>query len=165
MHRAFVLALLPLAACASAETAPAAPAYEAIAFDINTWGRPMGSWEVHADGTVRHLKVEGSVFNAHKVEHREFTVDAAAYARLAAIAARLPQPRLERENCKERATDLPYGSLRLTGMAGEEEVRFDLGCLDAPFQAFFGQLRAMDDLVGGWAEQRPADNIEDVGRE
>jgi len=163
MHRALLLALLPLAACASAETTPAAPAFEAIAFDINTWGRPMGSWEVHADGTVSHRKVEGSVFDAHKVEHREFTVDAVAYAKLAAIAAALPQPRLKRDDCVERAMDLPYGKVRLTRGGTEEAVDFDIGCRDRPYQAFVGQLRAMDDLVGGWAEQHPATSVEEVG--
>jgi len=164
MHRALLLALLPLTACASAQAPAQVPAYEAIAFDINSWGRPMGSWEVQADGTVSHLKIEGSVFNAHKVEHRKFTVDAAAYAKLAALAARLPQPRLTRDGCKERATDLPYGTLSLTRGGAEEEVRFDLGCLDAAYQAFFGQLRAMDDLVGAWADDHPATSVEEVGR-
>ena len=163
MHRAFVLALLPLAACASAETAPAAPAYEAIAFDINTWGRPMGSWEVHADGTVRHLKVEGSVFDAHTNERREFTVDSAAYAKLAAIAAALPQPRLKRDDCKERAIDLPYGKLRLTRAGTEEAVDFDVGCRDRRYVEFVGQLQAMDELVGEWAARHPATSVEAVG--
>ena len=162
MYRALLVALLPLAACASAETTPAAPAYEAIAFDINTWGRPMGSWEVHADGTVRHHKTEGSVFGAHKVEHRDFTVDRAAFARLAAIAAALPQPRLKRDECKERAMDLPYGHLRLTRGGTEEAVDFDVGCRDARYVAFVGQLRAMDDMVGEWADRHPVDSVEDV---
>ena len=163
MHRALVLALLPLAACASAETAPAVPAYDAIAFDINTWGRPMGSWEVRSDGTVRHDKIEGSVFGAHKVEHRAFKVDGAAYAKLAAIAAALPQPRLERNECVERAMDLPYGKLRLARGGAEEAVDFDVGCRDRPYVAFVGQLQAMDDLVGEWAEQHPANSVEEVG--
>jgi len=165
MYRAFLLALLPLTACAAAgvEAGTAAPAYEAIAFDINSWGRPIGSWEVHADGTVRHHKSEGSVFAAHRIEHRDFTVDSAAYARLAAIAAALPHPRLRRDDCKERAMDLPYGNLRLTRGASEEAVAFDVGCRDARYQAFVGQLQAMDDLVGEWAEQHPVDRFEDVG--
>jgi hypothetical protein len=167
MHRAFLLAVLPLAACttADAEAETVAPAYEAIAFDINTWGRPMGSWEVHADGRVRHLKVEGSVFGARTNERREFTVDGAAYARLAAIAAALPQPRPRRDDCVERAMDLPYGKLRLTRGGAEEAVDFDTGCRDRPYQAFVGQLRAMDDLVGEWAEQHPAASVEEVGRD
>lgn len=165
MNRAFLLALLPLAACAASgvEAETAAPPFEAIAFDINTWGRPMGNWEVHADGTVRHLRVEGSVFGAHTNEHREFTIDGAAYARLAALAAALPLPRLKRDDCKERATDLPYGSMRLTRGGSEEAIAFDVGCRDAPYQAFVGQLRAMDDLVGEWAGQRPATRVEEVG--
>lgn len=167
MRRALMLALLlPLAACTTTgegtEGVPPA-AYETIAFEINSWGRPLGSWEVHADGTVRHLEIVGSPFGTHRREYREFAIDAAAYAQLAALAARVPAPRPSRDDCKERATDLPYGTLRLTGPAGEEAVSFDTGCLDRPYQAFVGRLRAMDDLVGGWAEARPATRIEEVG--
>jgi hypothetical protein len=159
-----LLSLLPLAACTTADAgAQGAAAYEAIAFDISTWGRPLGSWEVHADGTVSHHKTEGSVFNAHKVEHRAFTVDGAAFRRLAAIAAELPEPRLDPADCEERATDLPYGTLRLTRKGGEEAIAFDIGCLDRPYQAFVGQLRALDEMVGAWAEQHPADRVEEVG--
>ena len=165
MRRAILLALLSPAACATpgaeAEAPPAA--YEAIAFEINSWGRPLGSWQVGADGSVRHLEVVGSPVGAHRREHREFAVDAAAYAELAALAARVPTPRPSREDCEERATDLPYGTLRLTGPAGEEAVPFDTGCLDKPYQVFVGRLRAMDDFVGGWAEGRPATRVEEVG--
>jgi hypothetical protein len=168
MHRAVLLALLPLAACTTAdaatEAAPAPSAYEAIAFEINSWGRPLGSWEARADGTVRHLEVEGSVFGAHTNEHRAFTVDAADYARLAALAATLPQPRLQRADCKEQATDLPYGTLHLTSGGAAEDIPFDTGCLDKPYRAFVDKLQAMDELVGGWAEQRPANRVEQVAR-
>jgi len=167
LRAAIVPAFLMLTACATApadaqRASASAPAYRAIAFEIKTWGRTAGSWSVEADGTVRHQKIDGSVFNAHRVEHREFTIDAAAYAQLAAIAAELPQPRLDRSECEERATDLPYGAVRLTNGKGEEEVPFDSGCLDAPYRAFMGRVRAMDDLVAAWAERHPASRVEQV---
>jgi choline dehydrogenase-like flavoprotein len=169
MHRAFLLALLPLAACTTADVeaqAPAGkPALEAIAFQINSWGRSIGSWEVHADGTVSHVHVEGSVFNAHRREHREFTVDGSAFRKMVAIAAGLPEPRPNRDECKERATDLPYGTLTLSRGGREEAIAFDTGCLDASYQAFVGKLRAMDELVDGWAEQQPVDRVEEVARQ
>lgn len=168
MFRAAILpVLLLLPACATAEVdapqAAAEPAYRAVAFEINSWGRLLGSWAVEADGTVRHTKIDGSPFGAHRVEQRAFTIDAAGYARLAAIAAELPQPRLDRAQCKERATDLPYGTLRLTTGKGEEAVSFDTGCLDAPYKEFVGKLRAMDALVEAWAERHPAASVEEVG--
>jgi hypothetical protein len=112
---------------------------------------------------VRHHQTEGSVFGAHKIEHRDFTVDAAAFAKLAALAAQLPEPRLRREDCEERATDLPYGTLRLSRVGTEEAIGFDTGCLDPNYRRFVGQLQAMDELVDAWAETHPADRVEDVG--
>jgi hypothetical protein len=168
MNRMMLPAALLLAACSSsqvgAQLAPAAgPAYRAIAFEVRSWGHVIKSWEVDADGAVRHVKIDGSPFADHRLEHRDFAVDAAAYARLAALAAELPTPRPDRDQCKERATDLPYGTLRLTGGKGEEAVAFDSGCLDARYRAFIDQLLAMDDLVGGWAAQQPVDSVEEVG--
>jgi hypothetical protein len=158
-----LLTVLTLAACTTADASSPAPRYDAIAFDINSWGRPLGSWEVHADGTVRHHQTEGSGFGAHQIEHRDFTIDSAAYAKLAAMAAQLPEPRLSREECKERATDLPYGSLRLARAGAEEEIRFDTGCLDPNYRRFVSQLQAMDELVDTWARSHPADRVEDIG--
>jgi hypothetical protein len=158
---------LLLAACsadqAGAQGSPAAsPAFRTIAFEVNSWGHLIRGWEVQADGTVRHVKIDGSPFADHRLEHRNFAVDAAAFARLAEIAAALPTPRPDRAECKERATDMPYGTLRLSYGKGEEAVSFDSGCLDAPYRAFLDKLLTMDDLVGGWAAGRPADSVENV---
>ncbi|HEY6815567.1 MAG TPA: hypothetical protein VI168_08515 [Croceibacterium sp.] len=168
MFRTAILPAVLLTACATPQAgaqSPAAtvPAYRAIGFEIETWGRPLGSWEVQADGTVRHTKIDGSPFGKHQVEQRTFTVDATAYAALAAIAAELPQPRLARADCQELATDLPYGTVRLANGKGTEEVRFDNGCRDAPYRAFIAQLQAMDALVGGWAGQHAPTSVEEVG--
>jgi hypothetical protein len=141
-------------------------AYDTIAFAISSWGRPIDSWEVRADGTARHVKrvsEAGADFRTYRLEHREFTVVPADFRRLAAIAAQLPQPRLARDECKELATDMPYGTLSLSRGGQTEEVRFDVGCLDAPYQAFVGRLRAMDELVTALAEQRAATRVEQVG--
>ena len=169
-----LLAALLLTACSveakedgvgKAQLAPStavAQDYGAIAFEIKSWGHVIRGWNVSADGTVRHVKIDGSPFADHRVEHREFAVDAAAYARLAALAAALPSPRLDRNQCEERATDLPYGTLHLSRGKQQEEIAFDSGCLDAPYQAFMDQLMGMDELVGGWVGQRPADSVEEV---
>jgi hypothetical protein len=83
--------------------------------------------------------------------------------RLATLAAALPSPAPDRDQCRERATDLPYGTLRLSRGNKEVEIAFDSGCLDAPYKAFIEQLIGMDELVGGWVGQRPADSVEEVG--
>jgi hypothetical protein len=169
MHRALLLALL-LAGCATspaeAQSVAPVPGLEQVAFEIKSWGRPIDGWDIHADGTARHVKRvsdEGAGFNTYRLEHREFAVDQATWERLSALAAQLPQPRPSRSECDELATDMPYGALRLSTAGSEEEIRFDLGCLDVPYQAFVGQLRAMDELVTGLAEKYQPTRIERVG--
>src|SRR5690242_8775548 len=96
------LLLLPLllgAACADAkdgtvgkaQAAQAGP-IAAVSFRISSWGRPIDSWEVHADGSASHVTMvsdEGADFQTYRLEHREFTVTADDYARLVAMAREL----------------------------------------------------------------------------
>jgi len=58
---------------------------------------------------------------------------------------------------------MPYGTLRLSTGGHEEATAFDVGCRDAPYQAFVGQLRAMDELVTRSAEAHAPARIEQVG--
>jgi len=168
MKRTALLASALLAACTTGEAGARgeAPAYESIAFEIKSWGRPIDSWEVHSDGTASHIKLvqdEGAPFTTYRLEHRAFTVAAADYARLAAIAADIPRPAPTQDKCELFATDMPYGTLRLSAGEASQAVNFNVGCQDAPYQAFVRQLRAMDELVTGWAEQHPAARVEQIG--
>ena len=164
MRALALFAVLIAAGCAAPDAdAQSSPGrFEAIAFEINSWGQPIGSWEVRADGTGRHAKrlSEGSPRSAsYRLEHREFTVGAGEFARLAEMASELP--RLAIAGCQLRATDLPYGTLRLRGAGAEEAIPFDTGCQDAPYRDFVARLRAMDELVTGWAEQHSPSRIEE----
>ena len=168
MYRVLLLAVL-LGGCASmmGTQAPSAaqPPFEAITFEIKSWGRPIDSWAVRADGSAEHVKMvdeDPSTFPEYTLEHRVFTVLPADYAKLSAMAAALPEPRLSRDDCDERATDLPYGTLRLTRGEQEEAIAFDVGCLDARYQAFVGQLRAMDAAVTEWAAKTAAVKSEPI---
>jgi hypothetical protein len=157
-------AVLIAAGCAAPDAdAQSSPGrFEAIALEINSWGRPIDSWEVRADGTGLHAKriAEGSPRSAsYRLEHREFTVEAGEFARLAEMASELP--RLAIADCQLRAIDLPYGTLRLSRAGAEEEISFDTGCQDARYRAFVAQLTAMDELVTGWAEQHSPTRIEE----
>lgn len=147
--------------------ARAAP-IEAIAFRISSWGRPIDSWDVRADGTAHHATMvtdEGAPFQTYRLEHREFTIAADDFARLAAIATALPQPRPQRDDCEMRATDFPYGALELSRAGTTESIAFDTGCHDAPYQAFVDQLQAMDDAVTALARPHPVARVERFGDE
>ena len=174
MVRTLLLApLLLSAACADAtggpggkaQVAQAAP-IAAIAFRISSWGRPIDSWEVRADRSVRHVTMvsdEGAPFQTYRLEHRQFTITADDFARIVAMAGELPQPRLSRDECELRATDMPYGALELERGGEREEITFDVGCRDERYQVFVGQLQAMDELVTGWAQAHAPARIEQVG--
>ena len=156
------------AACAQGTgKAPAnAAQVEAIAFLISSWGRPIDNWEVRADGTARHATMvtdEGAPFTTYRLEHRAFTIAPEDFARLAAIATELPQPRLNREDCEHVVTDFPYGALELARDGASESIAFDTGCLDERYQAFVGQLQAMDEAVTALAREHPVTRVERFG--
>jgi hypothetical protein len=171
MHRSLLLVpLLLTASAACAEQSPVGKAkvapIEAIAFRISSWGRPIDSWDVRADGTAHHVTMvtdEGAPFRTYRLEHREFTISADDFARLAATVAKLPQPRLQRDDCEQRVTDFPYGALDITSGGTSESIAFDTGCQDAPYQAFVDQLQAMDEAVTALAKPHPVARVERVG--
>jgi hypothetical protein len=171
MYRSLLLTpLLFLASAACAEQTPVGKAQvapiDSIAFHISSWGRPIDSWDVRADGTAHHAKMvsdAGAPFGTYRLEHREFTIAADDFARLAAIAAKLPQPRLQRDDCEQRVTDFPYGALEISQSGTTETIAFDTGCQDAPYQAFFDQLRALDERVTALAGGHPVARVEQVG--
>lgn len=167
MARAVLLALLVAGCAAHPDGAPPAPAgLESVGFEINSWGRPIDSWEVGANGTGHFAEAvsdEGADFNTYRLEHREFTVAPAEWARLTALAAELPQPRPDRDGCKQRMTDMPYGTVRVSHGGKEQAAAFDVGCRDARYQAYVDQLHAMDTLVTTWAKAHPVTRVEKFG--
>ena len=169
-RRLLVVPLLLAAGPLHKQAAPAGLAVEApieeIGFEISSWGRPIDSWEVRADGSAHHATMvsqPGAPFGHYRLEHREFTIEPADYARLVALAQNLPQPRPQRNDCKELATDFPYGALELAKGGTSERIAFDLGCQDVPYQAFVGQLRAMDEQATALAGRYPVARVEAVG--
>ncbi len=167
MRRAVLIALL-VAGCAGKPVSPqpAAAGLDGVGFEISSWGRPIDRWQVRADGTASYVAMvsdEGAPFTTYRLEHRAFTLAPGEWARLAALAAQLPQPRPTRDDCKMRATDMPYGTLRLAKGGREEMTAFDVGCRDASYQAFVDQLHAMDALVAEWARAHPVTRVEKVG--
>jgi hypothetical protein len=171
MYRTLLLAPVLFATAANATDgavgkAQATVPVAAVAFRISSRGRPIDGWEVRADGSASHVtrvSDEGEPFTSYRLEHREFTVSAEDYARLVALAGELPRPWPTRDACEELATDMPYGALELERGGASELIPFDVGCRDAPYQAFVGQLRAIDELVTGWARPNAPARIEQVG--
>jgi hypothetical protein len=66
--------------------------WDLMAFEVKSWGRPVTSWRLLADGSGRWFAAG---------EH--------GYRQVEAILSRLPEPIPDYDGCSNRMTDLPYG--------------------------------------------------------
>lgn len=144
------------AACAAAPASTAttqatspARAWDAVSFTMSSWGQPITSWTVNADGsgTWSQSTPRNDNFTDRETVTRTLAADAAAAAALTPILAALPATPPTTDNCKERITDQPYGALTVTIGGRAKEYRYDAGCLDAAYVAFINRLRAANELV------------------
>lgn len=161
MRRIALLVPLLLGACATADAPPAPPPYEAIAFELNSWGIPIDSWRIASDGSGSYseaVRAEGASFRDYSLERHDLALSPRQFADAARIAASLP-PQPDEDGCRSRVTDMPYGTLRLTREGVTQEIRFSSNCRDAGNLAFIGKLQELDALVGAWGKQAPVTRI------
>jgi hypothetical protein len=157
-----------LSACVAAREPPTAAGsgYDAIEFELKSWGIPVDSWKIARDGSgtyVATVRAQGGSFQDYKLEHHAFQVSPERFAEAAALAASLP-PQPNEADCKRFATDMPYGSLRRSRAGVTDEIRFNTGCRDTAALAFTGRLQELDALVAGWGKGAPVTRVEDGGR-
>lgn len=149
-------AALLAAGCAAATasgpapaTTAATPAWDSASFTMSSWGQPVTSWTIMADGSgtwSRSTPRDGN-FADRETTSRTLPADAAAAGALAATLARLPATPPSGENCKERITDQPYGALTITIGGQVKQYRYDAGCLDRAYVRFINVLREADGQV------------------
>ena len=149
-------AALLAAGCAAATasgpvpaTTAATPAWDSASFTMSSWGQPVTSWTVNADGsgTWSRSTPQGGNFMDRTTTTRALPADAAAATALAATLARLPATAPSGDDCKERITDQPYGALTITTGARVQEYRYNAGCLDRAYVRFINVLREADGQV------------------
>lgn len=132
--------------------------YDIVAFELKSWGVPIDSWSVSADGTgewVETLRTEGQGFRDYHLARHPLHLTPAQVAQVVRAAAAVPPPFDER-SCKESVTDMPYGTLRLTRGGRTEELRFSNNCRDPGNLALIQRLQALDTLVSAWGKAAPA---------
>lgn len=129
--RGVAAALVLLAGCAAAPS-PAAPEAsgqrlpaESISFEISSWGSPMESFRIAADGSGEYSKAPE--FRA-PVQTRRFNAGPAGFARIRAALAGIEHFTTHEPACGNRATDLPYGGITWHNGAARASVGFDVGC-------------------------------------
>ncbi len=116
---------------------------------MNSWGQPLTSWTVNADGsgTLSVSKPIAGNFLNRETTTTTLPADAAAAAALAQRIAALPATPPTGDGCRERITDQVYGALTITQSGGTKEYAYNAGCLDAPYARFIATLRQVDGLV------------------
>lgn len=132
--RGVAKALVMLAGCAATPSS-AAPEQRAgssvpadsISFEISSWGYPMESFRIAADGSGEYSKAPE--FRA-PVETRRFNAGPAGFARIRDALAGIERFTVQPAACGARATDLPYGRVAWHAGAAEAVVGLDLGCQD-----------------------------------
>lgn len=158
-----------LAACAPAavaELAPAAaPANAAIAFERKSWGKPVASWQVSADGEGRYTvsrDAPSGNFREYDLVTKRFSVAPQDYARLGALLAPAEAQAGRDVSCEVTITDLPYGTVRWERPGGPAELRYNLGCQSEEAKRVHSALYEASRLVEGWAADAPVADVEEV---
>jgi hypothetical protein len=143
----------PVARGADAAPGPMAGPWDMIAFEVKSWGRPVTSWRLLADGSgswTETVEAQGERAPRPRAVWHEVEAGVAGFGRIAGEYARVGFPAPDPQVCVEFLPDLPYGTLRLTRGASTVEIDWNSGCLDAQYQTFIQTLKAADTIVAGW---------------
>lgn len=155
-----------LAALASACLAPGAgharngdetPRWDAVAFEMRSWGAVTTEWSVHADGMGfwTGTATDAPVVGARVTRKHDLAVKSGDYAELLGILAALPDPAPDAAACREFVADMPYGIIRLTRGATTTEIAWNAGCQDKDYAALLGVLRAADAHMAATGRNSP----------
>lgn len=152
-----LVALLAISESLAAQTTKApAPDWDMVAFEMRSWGEPVTSWRIMADGQGSWTETVRENPNAplgdHSLVWHELNADKDGVAKLFGILAALPQPAPSYRDCTDAISDQPYGNIRLTKGATTTEIAYNAGCLDDDYVAFLDVLRNANGLVEGWGK-------------
>lgn len=140
--------------------------WDLIAFEVLSWGHPVTSWRLLADGsgswTEAFRKDDASLGDYRLVWH-EFTMGEDGYRQVEKVLSGLPDQIPDFDDCSNRMSDLPYGTLRLTRGAMTVEIDWNSGCLDDGYREFIETLKAADTLVAACGRAGRVLRIEEAG--
>lgn len=143
------------------------PQWDMIAFEMNSWGQPIRSWRILANGggswTVAEREESAPPFSAPSLVWHDIEPEAANYAALEKILAALPDTAPDADACANFMTDMPYGTLRLTRGATTIEIAWYAGCLEEGYVAFMDILKAADVHMEALGKAAPVSRTEAPG--
>lgn len=145
--------LLGAEGAAQPPTSPWSGPWDMVAFEVRSWGRPVTSWTLLADGSgswTEAVRQEGAPPDECRLVWHEVAAGENGYRQVEKVLSRLPDPVPDYDDCTNRMTDLPYGTIRLTRGATTVEVAWNSGCLDDGYRAFVETLKAADTMVAAW---------------
>lgn len=130
--------------------------WDMIAFEVLSWGHPVTSWRLLADGSGSWMEAvgeDGASRGDHHLVWHEVAAGEDGYRQVQEALSRLPDEIPDYDECSDRMTDLPYGTLRLTRGATTVEVAWNSGCMDDSYRTFIETLKAADTAVATWGRE------------
>ena len=150
---ALLAVLLGAGGTVQARTSQWSGPWDLIAFEVKSWGQPVTSWRLLADGSgswTEAVRDVGAALGEYRLVWHEFAAGEDGYGQVETILSRLPDPIPDYDDCTDRMSDLPYGTLRLTSAATTIEIAWNSGCMDDGYRAFVETLKAADNAVATW---------------
>jgi len=140
--------------------------WDLIAFEVKSWGQPVTSWRLLADGSgswTETVHDDGAPPGGYRLVWHEFAAGANGYQQVESILSRLPDPVPDYADCANRMTDLPYGTIRLTRGATTVEIAWNSGCMDDGYRAFIDTLKAADTMIAARGRTGRVLRTEEIG--
>jgi hypothetical protein len=129
---------------------------EKIGMTTYSWGRLVGDWTIHRDGSgeFQSSRQVGG-FNDYVIVTKRLDAVAGRYQQLEALVRPAAPYEATGLQCGPRITDLPQGNLhwRREGLA--HDLSFDYGCSSSEARQLLHQVAAADALVRDWAANAP----------
>jgi hypothetical protein len=161
-------AMLLLSACASAPAPHAAESPpDAIAMDVNSWGKPLSAWQIAADGAGSYAfsrQAPSKNFDEYDLVTKRVWAGREGFARLRAILAPVEKFAGREVPCKLIMTDGAYGHVAWRRGETEAKVNYHVGCNSRDANAVQEAAFAADALVRSWAEAAPVAGLKEVRR-
>lgn len=124
--------------------------WDMVSFEVKSWGHPVTSWTLLADGSgswTEAVREDGAQPDDYRLVWHEVAAGEDGYRQVERVLSRLPDPVPDYDDCTNRMTDQPYGTLRLTRGATTVEVAWNSGCMDDGYRVFIETLEAADTTV------------------
>lgn len=124
-----------------------------IAFDIASWGKPLGSWEIAPDGTGSYSESEqiGGDFLRYRITRRALKAGPEGYAEIRALLAPAERFAGKEIPCRLEITDQPYGKLVWRRAAGDVSVAFNYGCRSEETARIFPAIEKANARIKMWS--------------